>query len=45
MTVRQENTRIKQFHVDSTLPTAVFETLYREAKKEKKGKKGKKKKK
>ena len=41
----QENTRIKSFHVDASLPTALFETIYREAKKEKKGKKGKKKKK
>jgi hypothetical protein len=40
-----ENTRIKSFHVDASLPTALFETIYREAKKEKKGKKGKKKKK
>jgi len=41
----KDNARIKSFHVDSSLPTAVFETLYREAKKEKKGKKKKKKKK
>lgn len=41
----KENQRIKSFHVDSTLPTEIFQTLYREAKKEKKGKKGKKKKK
>eukprot|EP00640_Fibrocapsa_japonica_P002235 CAMPEP_0113934316 /NCGR_PEP_ID=MMETSP1339-20121228/1651_1 /TAXON_ID=94617 /ORGANISM="Fibrocapsa japonica" /LENGTH=344 /DNA_ID=CAMNT_0000936063 /DNA_START=66 /DNA_END=1100 /DNA_ORIENTATION=+ /assembly_acc=CAM_ASM_000762 len=45
----QDNARIKQFLVDATLPTALFEVLHRRdtsggKKKKKKGKKGKKKK-
>merc|ERR1712072_1203284 len=45
----KDNTRIKRFLVDCTLPDEIFQTLYRnestKAKKGKKGKKGKKKKK
>jgi hypothetical protein len=43
---QQENTKIKTFLVDSTLPTTLFEALHRKdsGKKGKKGKKGGKKK-